>query len=115
MKVEDIRVFVPSKNYEISKEFYQALGFTMTFESEKVSEFANGECSFLLQNYYNKEFANNLMLQLVVHSIEPVYEKLKSLSDFGIRFKAPKSEAWGEVLYMWGPSGELWHITQFES
>ena len=115
MQVEDIRVFIPSKNYEESKEFYQELGFEMIFESEEISEFENGECSFLLQNFYNKELANNLMVQLAVNSIESVHEKLKSLSEFGVRFNDPEDVAWGKVLYLWGPSGELWHITQFDN
>ncbi|WP_019441140.1 hypothetical protein [Moritella marina] len=34
MKVDDIRVFIPSKNYEISKSFYQALGFEMDFVAD---------------------------------------------------------------------------------
>ena len=112
MLVEDIRVFIPSKNYQESKGFYQALGFQMTFESEQVCEFENGDCSFLLQNFYHKELANNLMMQLVVGSVESVHEQLKALTGFDIKFKTPEDLAWGKVLYLWGPSGELWHITE---
>jgi hypothetical protein len=28
------------------------------------------------------------------------------------RANPPKREAWGKVVYMWGPSGELWHLTE---
>ena len=113
MQVEDIRVFVPSKDFEKSKLFYKVLGFKLTFESGDVAEFENGECSFLLQNFYNEEFASNLMLQLVVSSVEGVHKELKELPDMFHRFEEPKEVPWGKVLYLWGPSGELWHITEF--
>ncbi len=113
MQVEDIRVFVPSKDFEKSKLFYKELGFELTFETDEIAEFENGECSFLLQNFYNEEFANNLMLQLVVSSIEDVHEKLQKSPDVFDRFEEPKGVPWGKLLYLWGPSGELWHITEF--
>jgi predicted lactoylglutathione lyase len=113
MQVEDIRAFVPSKDFEQSKLFYQTLGFEMTFESDALAEFENGECSFLLQHFYNEEFANNLMLQLVVNSVEDVHVHLQQSRDIFPRFKAPEDVPWGKVLYLWGPSGELWHITEF--
>lgn len=115
MQVEDIRAFVPSKDFEKSKLFYQALGFELTFESGGVAEFENGECSFLLQDFYNEEFSNNLMLQLVVSSIELVHEQIQKSPETFSRFKEPENVPWGKVLYLWGPSGELWHITEFSN
>jgi len=29
-----------------------------------------------------------------------------------VRADPPKREAWGKVIYLWGPSGELWHFTE---
>lgn len=37
MEVSDIRVFIPSKDYYISKSSYQALGFKMSKASEDLS------------------------------------------------------------------------------
>ncbi|KZN48597.1 hypothetical protein N474_18685 [Pseudoalteromonas luteoviolacea CPMOR-2] len=34
MQVDQIRVFIPSKDYETSKSFYQALGFKMDYVSD---------------------------------------------------------------------------------
>jgi predicted lactoylglutathione lyase len=113
LDVEDIKVFIPSRNYEESKQFYRAIGFNMTFESEEVAEFENGECSFLLQNFYNEGLANNLMMQLAVKSVETVHQSLSEIKRFEIKFKPPESVPWGRVLYLWGPAGELWHITEF--
>ena len=113
MHVEDIKVFVPSKDYETSKRFYQALGFEISYETDDAVEMLNGECSFYLQDFYHEQLANNLMMQLVVSSIDRVHETLESLSGFDIRYKAPAQVPWGKVLYLWGPAGELWHITEF--
>jgi len=31
----------------------------------------------------------------------------------GVRATPPKKEPWGAtVVYIWGPAGELWHISQ---
>jgi predicted lactoylglutathione lyase len=46
VKVDDIRVFIPSKDYEISKSFYQALGFEMDYVTDDLALFENGDCSF---------------------------------------------------------------------
>lgn len=113
MKVDDIRVFVPSKDYEVSRSFYVALGFSMEFVSEDLSLFENGDCSFFLQRFYNKDLAENLMLQLSVIDIQDVYNDIKKLNGFDVKFEGIKRERWGNVIYLWGPSGELWHITEF--
>lgn len=115
MKVDDIRVFIPSKDYEVSKSFYQALGFTMSHVSDDLCLFENGECTFFLQNYYNQQFAENLMFQLSVIDIQEAFDVISNLIGFDIRFEPIKQERWGKVVYLWGPSGELWHVTEFSS
>lgn len=113
MQVDDIRVFIPSKDYAISQAFYQALGFKMDYVSEDLSLFTQGECSFFLQRFYHAEFANNLMLQLSVIDINQAFALFSTLEGFAIKFQPIKAEHWGKVIYLWGPSGELWHVTQF--
>ena len=46
VQVDDIRVFIPSKDYEVSKSFYQALGFKMDYVSDDLALFENGDCFF---------------------------------------------------------------------
>ena len=115
MNVDDIRVFVPSKEYETSKSFYLFLGFTMEYVSDELSLFENGECSFFLQKLYNKELAENLMFQLSVIDIQEAYDVISKLEGFDIKYEGIKNERWGKVVYLWGPSGELWHVTEFSS
>jgi hypothetical protein len=113
MKVDDIRVFIPSKNYEVSQSFYQALGFKMDYVSDELSLFENGDCFFFLQRFYNEELANNLVLQLSVIDINEAYKTITELKGFEIKFEPIREERWGKVIFLWGPSGELWQITEF--
>ena len=114
MKVNDIRVFIPSKDYEISQSFYQALGFSMQAASDELSIFENGQCTFFLQKYHNEEYANNLMFQLIVPDIDAAFEVISGLEGFDIRYEPIKQEHWGQVVYLWGPAGELWHVTELK-
>lgn len=112
MKLNDIRVFIPSKNYEMSQSFYQALGFTLSKASDDLSILEKDGTTFFLQRYYNKEFAENLMLQLIVENIEEAYKVVSGIEGYDVRYSPIKQESWGKVIYLWGPSGELWHITE---
>ncbi len=56
---ELIRPFVPAKDFEHSKRFYEALGFEKVLDSE-VAIFNAGSGGFILQRYYQKEWAENL-------------------------------------------------------
>ena len=112
MNTEGIRVFIPSKNYEESQSFYQALGFKMTLASDDLSIFESTNCTFFLKKFYNEALANNLMLQLIVVNIHDAFELISGMPECNIKFTPIKQERWGKVIYLWGPSGELWHITE---
>lgn len=113
MQVDDIRAFIPSKDYQVSKLFYQALGFKMDYVSDDLTLFENGDCFFFLQRFYNEELANNLVLQLSVLDINEAYDKISGLQGFEFKYNPIQEERWGKVIFLWGPSGELWQITEF--
>ena len=115
MQTNDIRVFIPSKDYNKSKAFYQAMGFQMEPASDDLSIFSNGSCTFFLQRFFNEEFAKNLMLQLIVPDIQEAFDVISKIRGFNIRFEPIKLEHWGKIIYLWGPSGELWHVTELSS
>lgn len=115
MQVDDILVFVPCKDYAESQRFYRALGFNLEFVSDALTLVECGECRFFLQDFYNEELANNLMLQLIVFSIDDALEKISTIKDAAIRYQPIQQESWGKVIYLWGPAGELWHVTELAS
>ena len=116
MKINEIRPFIPCKDYEQSKSFYKSLGFEGESAGDDMMIFEKDGCTFFLQNnFYSEEFSKNLMLQLIVADIEDAYEVVSQITDGDSKHSEIKQELWGKVVYLWGPSGELWHITQLSS
>lgn len=111
MKIDDIRAFIPSKDYEISKTFYTDLGFSSNYVTDDLTLFESAECTFFLQRFYNKDLAENLMFQLIVLDIEAAFE-IANKSQHKTKISPIQQEHWGKVFYLTGPSGELWHVTQ---
>ena len=114
MDVIDIKAFVPSKDFEISKSFYSEIGFKPERASDDLTLFQNGDCFFFLQRFYNQELADNFMLQVCVEDIEEAF-KLCSNSKHKTKITPIQQESWGKVFYLWGPVGELLHITELKS
>jgi hypothetical protein len=113
-----VRPFVPGGlDFDLSKRFYQALGFTMIFEVPEVAGFDNDSGGFLLQNAYFKGWAENFMMQLAVVDLDAWWAHIQALDlprRFGVQAaKAPALQPWGlRVAYVYGPCGELWHVAQ---
>jgi uncharacterized glyoxalase superfamily protein PhnB len=108
---------VPSKDFEVSKSYYEALGFQKTLDAADVAIFAVGDGAFILQRYYQKEWADNFMMQLMVDDLDAWWAHIISLDlpgKFGVRApKAPEMQPWGlRVAYVFDPSGVLWHVAQ---
>ena len=112
----EIKAFVPARDFALSKRFYQALGFTLASEFDGVAYFHSGACSFLLQNFYVAEFADNLMMHLLVENVDDWYAHVQSqgiAEAFGVRVDAPVNQAWAmRDFVLFDPSGVLWRIAQ---
>ena len=52
------------------------------------------------------------MLQVCVLNVNETFNIISKLTHFDIRCEGIKQEPWGKVIYLWGPSGELLHITE---
>lgn len=116
--VLNILAFVPAKDFELATQFYKEIGFTCPSEDEDVRTFKLGGFSFLLQDYYVADWANNFMMNLHVNDIDGWHAHLAAL-DLpnkypGTRLSAPELEDWGMiVMHLVDPTGVLWHITQW--
>jgi hypothetical protein len=111
MDVTAIRAFIPSEDYDVSKAFYSEIGFRSEDVSDDLTLFQNGQCHFFLQRFYNQQLADNFMLQICVSNIDAAFE-LCSSSVHKTKISAIQQEPWGKVFYLWGPVGELLHITE---
>jgi catechol 2,3-dioxygenase-like lactoylglutathione lyase family enzyme len=113
---ELIRPFVPTKDFDFSKRFYETLGFEKVLDGE-VAIFNAGSGGFILQRYFHEGWAQNSMLQLMVDDLDAWWAHIQSL-DLPARFavpapKPPAMQPWGlRVAYVTDPAGVLWHVAQ---
>jgi hypothetical protein len=113
---ERVRPFVPAKDFDCSKQFYEALGFEKVLDGE-VAIFNAGSGGFILQRYYHKEWAENFMMQLMVDDLDAWWSHIDALdlpSKFGVQPpKPPAMQPWGlRIAYVYDPCGVLWHVAQ---
>ena len=111
-----ILTFVPARDFERSCRFYEALGFLPADDDPDVRYYGRGTSGFLLQNFYVKKWANNFMMAMHVEDLDAWWAEVQGIVESGefpgVRAKAPQLEDWGmRVMYLWDPSGVLWHIT----
>jgi hypothetical protein len=113
---ERMRPFVPTKDFDLSRRFYETLGFEKVLDGE-VAIFNAGSGGFILQRYYQKDWAENFMMQLMVDDLDGWWAHIEGLdlpSKFGVQPpKAPAMQPWGlRVAYVYDPCGVLWHVAQ---
>lgn len=115
-KTELARPFLPAKDFDLSKRFYEALGFEILLDAE-VAIFGVGASSFILQRYYQREWAENFMMQLMVDNLDDWWTHIQTL-DLPTKFdvpspKPPKTQPSGlRIAYVVDPSGVLWHVAE---
>lgn len=113
---ERMRPFVPAKDFALSKRFYEALGFEKVLDGE-VAIFNAGSGGFILQDFYQKNWAENSMIQLMVDDLDAWWahiERLDLPATFGVQApRAPAVQPWGlRTAYVFDPSGVLWHVAE---
>ena len=113
---EFARPFMPTKDFDLSKRFYEALGFEKVLDSE-VAIFNAGSGGFILQRHFQVDWASNFMMQLMVDDLDVWWSHIESL-DLPNRFgvsppKPPAMQPWGlRIAYLVDPAGVLWHIAE---
>jgi len=113
---ETVRPFLPAKDFDLSKRFYGALGFEKVLDAD-VAIFKMGWSGFILQRYYQKEWAENFMMQLMVDDLDAWWAHIQGFDlagQFGVPApRPPAMQPWGlRVAYVVDPSGVLWHVAQ---
>jgi Glyoxalase/Bleomycin resistance protein/Dioxygenase superfamily len=113
---ERVRAFLPSQDFEVSKAFYVALGFTLVLEGD-VAIFTTGESDIILTRFYQKDYAENFMMQILVDDLNAWWARISSLNlpeRFGVPApKEPAMQPWRlRVAYVVDPCGVLWHFAE---
>jgi catechol 2,3-dioxygenase-like lactoylglutathione lyase family enzyme len=108
------RPCIPARDFALSKNFYETLGFEKLLDGD-VAIFRAGSGGFILQPYYEKDWAENFMMQLMVDDLEAWWAHIDAL-DLPGKFnvpppRPPAMQPWGlRIAYVVDPSGVLWHI-----
>jgi catechol 2,3-dioxygenase-like lactoylglutathione lyase family enzyme len=116
-KAVSIRPFIGAKNFEISRKFYQDLGFQEVILEHNFSYFKTEGIGFYLQDYYIKDWIDNSMIFMEVDSVERYYQELFALNLSSkyedVRLIPIKTNDWGKECFLHDPSGILWHFGEF--
>jgi catechol 2,3-dioxygenase-like lactoylglutathione lyase family enzyme len=116
LRVIELKAFVPAKDYELSKRFYRDLGFTLASDAGGTAYFHSETANFLLQNFYVKEFAENLMMHLLVEDVDAWRAKVDEsgiAARYGVAVSDVRLQPWRmRDFTLVDPSGVLWRIAQ---
>lgn len=116
MKFQSLEPFVPSgSNFEGSRQLFLELGFQINWDAGGYIGFEKDGCKFILQQYDNQAFAENLMINVKVDDAEAFWRSVteKKLTEkFGIRISAPKQQPYGKEVNIIDIAGVCWHFVE---
>jgi len=109
--IRDIKVYVPAKDFDLSKRFYSALGFKLTEGFGGTYDCELNGNRFRLQDYYVQDWADNFMMLMGVDDIDAWYEHAQKMADSGefkgMRVSPPEEVSGSRVLHVVDSSGVL--------
>ena len=116
LSITEIKAFVPARDFELSKRFYQVLGVTMAFSDDEHEYFHCGVCSFLLQCCYVTALADNFMMHLLTPNVDAWWahvEAARIAEKYGVRVTPIELQPWAmRDLTVADPSVVLWRIAE---
>jgi len=114
LQAVEIKAFVPARDFAKSLRFYERIGFEIPWSSDELAYLRHGETSFLLQNFFVAEHANNFQMHLLVRNADDWHRHLQSLdvvTEFGVALGVPEDRPWRmRDFTLIDPSGVLWRI-----
>jgi hypothetical protein len=116
--VRAMRPMVPAKDFEVSRRFYTELGFQPRPLADRLVEMQLGSFSFILQDHYVREWADNFVMHVAVSDVGLWWDHIASLdlpTRYGVNIQAPESQGWAVVAGTTDPSGMLWRFAQMQA
>jgi catechol 2,3-dioxygenase-like lactoylglutathione lyase family enzyme len=113
--VSAMRPMVPAKDFDTSKRFYVELGFQPRPLTNRLVEMQLGVFSFILQDYYVREWADNFVVHVTVSDVGAWWDHIVSLdlpARYGVKIQAPESQGWAVIAGVTDPSGVLWRFAE---
>ena len=111
LNIKELKTYVPAADQELSRAFYTDLGFECIEAWGGNYDCRLGNALFRLQNYYNKQWAENFMMQFDVDDARAWYEHVKPIIDSGrypsARISEPEHHDGATIVHVTDPSGVL--------
>jgi catechol 2,3-dioxygenase-like lactoylglutathione lyase family enzyme len=112
----ELKPFVPARDFELSKAFYQDMGFTLASDVTDLAYFHRENVAFLLQDFYVQALAENYMLHLLVENVDDWWATINESGlgkKYGVHVGQPEDQPWGmRDFVVIDPTGVLWRIAQ---
>ena len=116
LRVTEIKAFVPAKDFEKSRQFYQDIGFTMASNTDGIAYFHFDHASFLLQDFGAGNFAENFMMHMLVEDVEAWWKRIEEsgvVAKYGLKVWPLQDQPWRmRDFCITDPGGVLWRIGQ---
>jgi hypothetical protein len=116
--VSAMRPMAPAKDFEISKRFYIELGFQPRSLTDRLVEMQLGAFSFILQDYYVREWADSCVMHVTVSDVDLWWDHIASLdlaARYGAKIQAPQPQGWAVVAGVTDPCGVLWRFAETQA
>ena len=118
--VTDVRVFVPAREFAVSRAFYRALGWAELWTDGSLALLELADRRIMLQDHFVRDWAENFMITVEVASADAWHHHVVAVLAGGsygdARVAEPKHEPWGaRVTYVWDPCGVLLHFVEWLS
>ena len=110
LTVTRFMVFVPAKDFALSKRFYVELGAELVDDGADYAEFRWADDRFIVRDQYQAQWAEHFGVHVIVKDAAAFARRASELvasGEFpGVRVEGPRDEPWGyRVSYVWDPSG----------
>ena len=116
LQTVEIKAFVPARDFELSKQFYRDLGFSIPWSSDELAYLHAGDCSFLLQKFFVPGHAANFMMHLLVADVDAWWAHVQAqrlAERYGVRALPPEDRPWAiRDFVLDDPTGVMWRIGQ---
>lgn len=110
-------MFLPTRDFDASRRFYEALGFVNVASGDEIALFPTGAGNIILTRVNDAKWDGAFMAALMLDDLAAWWDRIDA-ADLPARFgvpapRPPAMQPWGlEVAYVVDPAGVLWHFQQ---
>jgi len=113
---DEIKAFVPARDFEQSKRFYLDLGFGLAWADDGLACLRHASGAFLLQDSSVATHAQNMAMHMLVADVDAMWQRIERdrlAERYGVKATPPCDRARGlRDFELFDPSGVRWRIGQ---